>query len=154
MGIAEQFPPEIQTKRKELRPIMKNAKQDGKRASMVKDKLYIDGTLYRSTVQEEGMKQAQERDLVNNMDTCQNGSNKVNSSLGQSLSNQYVISGEDHSITNSKSAETLENSVITQENESRDFKKKRKKKTGKILNHAEVDINESNNCDNTLNDTE
>ena len=58
------------------------------------------------------------------------------------------------SITNSKSAETLENSVITQETESRDFKKKRKKKTGKILNHVEVDINESNNCDNTLNDTE
>ena len=33
---------------------MKKAKQDGKRASMVKDKLYIDGTLYRPTVQEEG----------------------------------------------------------------------------------------------------
>ena len=69
VGIAEQFPPEIQTKRKELWPIMKNKKQDGKRARMVKDKLYIDGTLYRSTVPEEGMKQAQERDLVNNMDT-------------------------------------------------------------------------------------
>ena len=44
--------------------------------------------------------------------------------------------------------------MLAQENESRDFKKKGKKKTGKILNHAEVDINESNNCDNTLNDTE
>ena len=43
-----------------------------------------------------------------------------------------MISGEDHSITNSKSAET-ENSAITQENESRNFEKKRKKKTGKIL---------------------
>ena len=69
VGIAEQFPPEIQAKRKELWPIMKKVKQDGKRASMVKDKLYIDRTLYRPTVQEEGMQQAQERDLVNNMDT-------------------------------------------------------------------------------------
>ena len=69
VGIAEQFPPEIQGKRKELWPIMKKAKQDGKRASMVKDKLYMDGTLYRPTVQEEGMEQVQERDLVNNMDT-------------------------------------------------------------------------------------
>ena len=65
-----------------------------------------------------------------------------------------MISSENHSTTNSKSAETSDNSVITQENESRDFKKKRKKKTGKILNQAEVDINESNNCDNTLNDIE
>ena len=37
------------------------AKQDGKRASMIKDKLYIDGTLYRPTVQEEGMEQASAR---------------------------------------------------------------------------------------------
>ena len=50
--------------------------------------------------------------------------------------------------------ETLDNSVITQENESRYSKKKRKKKTGKILNHAEVGINESNDGDNTLNDLE
>ena len=50
VGIAEQFPPEIQAKGKELWPIMEKAKQDGKRASMVKGKLYIDGTLYRPTV--------------------------------------------------------------------------------------------------------
>ena len=70
MGIAEQFPPEIQAKRKELWPIMKKAKQDGKRANMIKDKLYIDGTSYRPSVQEEGAsEQAQDRNLVNNMDT-------------------------------------------------------------------------------------
>ena len=70
VGIAEQFPPEIQAKIKELWPIMKKAKQDGKRVSMVKDKLNIDGTLYRSSVQEDGaLEQAQEKNLANNMDT-------------------------------------------------------------------------------------
>ena len=40
---------------------MKKAKQNGKRANMVKDKLYIEATLYRPSVQEElALEQAQE----------------------------------------------------------------------------------------------
>ena len=45
-GISEQFPAEIERKRKELYPVMKKAKQDGQSAKMVRDKLFINGKLY------------------------------------------------------------------------------------------------------------
>ncbi|XP_062609263.1 protein unc-13 homolog C-like [Saccostrea cucullata] len=46
LSIGEQFPKEIQERRKGLYPIYKKAKEDEKKASLVKDKLYIDGELY------------------------------------------------------------------------------------------------------------
>ena len=45
-GLGEQFPKEIQDRRKPLVPIWKRAKQQGKKANFVRDKLYIDGRLY------------------------------------------------------------------------------------------------------------
>ncbi|XP_020903896.2 protein unc-13 homolog C [Exaiptasia diaphana] len=43
IGIAEQFPMEIEEKRKELYPILKLAKKEGKKAKIVRDQLFIDG---------------------------------------------------------------------------------------------------------------
>ncbi|VDI59818.1 Hypothetical predicted protein [Mytilus galloprovincialis] len=48
-GISEQFPPEIENKRKDLYPIMKKAKSEGKKVKLVRDKLYINGKLYYNT---------------------------------------------------------------------------------------------------------
>lgn len=47
-GISEQFPYEIERRRKELYPIMKTAKGEGKHTKMVRDKLFIDGEEYIS----------------------------------------------------------------------------------------------------------
>jgi len=46
-AISEQFPKEINEVRKKLYPIFKKAKQEGKKAVLSKDKLYISGQLYR-----------------------------------------------------------------------------------------------------------
>ncbi|CAC5397650.1 unnamed protein product [Mytilus coruscus] len=48
-GICEQFPPEIENRRKELYPIMKDARKSGKKVNLVRDKLYINGKLYLTT---------------------------------------------------------------------------------------------------------
>ena len=50
-GVNEQFPKEINDRRKELYPFYKQAKRPGKRASLVYDKLYIDGTLFKKDAQ-------------------------------------------------------------------------------------------------------
>ena len=42
-GVNEQFPREINEKRKQLYPLFKQAKHEGKRASLKIDKLYIEG---------------------------------------------------------------------------------------------------------------
>ena len=47
MAVSEQFPEEIAKERKRLYPEMKKAKEQGKRVKLVRDKLYIDGHLYR-----------------------------------------------------------------------------------------------------------
>lgn len=44
--IQEQFPKKVQEKRKQLIPIMKEARRNRKMATLVKDKLYIDGVEY------------------------------------------------------------------------------------------------------------
>lgn len=44
--VNEQFPPEIEERRKKLYPIMRLAKRDGKRVRLVKDLLYVNGELY------------------------------------------------------------------------------------------------------------
>lgn len=46
-GIQEQFPRQIQEQRKQLYPILKDARKRGKRATLVVNKLYIDGVEYR-----------------------------------------------------------------------------------------------------------
>lgn len=46
-GMNDQFPKEINNRRKMLYPILKQHRQKGKRASLVADKLYIDGQLFR-----------------------------------------------------------------------------------------------------------
>ncbi|CAC5394244.1 unnamed protein product [Mytilus coruscus] len=48
-GICEQFPPEIENKRKELYPVMKKAKMVGKKVKLVRDKHYINGKPYNNT---------------------------------------------------------------------------------------------------------
>ena len=47
MAVSEQFPDEIAKERERLYPEMKKAKQQGKRVKLVRDKLCIDGHLYR-----------------------------------------------------------------------------------------------------------
>lgn len=47
IGISEQFPREIQERRKQLIPVMKQAQRDGKKATLSVDRLYIDGRLYQ-----------------------------------------------------------------------------------------------------------
>jgi len=42
-GVSEQFPPEIVERRKELMPLLKDAKQKDKKAVLVVDSLYIEG---------------------------------------------------------------------------------------------------------------
>jgi hypothetical protein len=44
--VNEQYPPEIEERRKKLYPIMRQAKRDGKRVRLVKDSLYIDGIVH------------------------------------------------------------------------------------------------------------
>lgn len=46
VSIHEQFPAEIENRRKQLYPVMKQAKRDGKMATMTRDKLFIDGERY------------------------------------------------------------------------------------------------------------
>jgi hypothetical protein len=45
-GINQQFPLEIQNKRKQINPVMKKARENGHFTSMMRDKLYIDNNLY------------------------------------------------------------------------------------------------------------
>lgn len=45
-SISEQFPKPIQERRRKLMPTLKQARSEGKKANLVKDKLYIDGNLY------------------------------------------------------------------------------------------------------------
>ncbi len=47
IGISERFPEEIESIRKTLYPELKKAKREGKRAKIVKDKLIIEGQVYR-----------------------------------------------------------------------------------------------------------
>lgn len=54
-GISEQFPKIVEEKRKVLYPVLKQAKRNGKNASLVRDKLFINGKLYApENVQEQG----------------------------------------------------------------------------------------------------
>ena len=45
-GINQQYPPEIEERRRKLYPKLKEAKDNGKRATIIRDKLIIDGKLY------------------------------------------------------------------------------------------------------------
>jgi len=45
-GIQQQFPPEIEARRKKLYPIQKEAKRNGRRVALVRDRLYIDNEPY------------------------------------------------------------------------------------------------------------
>lgn len=45
-NVTEQYPPEVQQKRRELIPIMVQARRDGKLATLVRDKLYINRQEY------------------------------------------------------------------------------------------------------------
>lgn len=46
ISIGEQFPKEIQERRKKLLPIYKRARESNQKALLVSDKLFIDGKLY------------------------------------------------------------------------------------------------------------
>lgn len=45
----EQYPPEVQQRRRELIPVMIQARKDGKRATLVRDKLIINGREYKAS---------------------------------------------------------------------------------------------------------
>lgn len=45
-GVNEQYPKEINDRRKELYPHLKSARRSGRKASLIYDKLYIDGKLF------------------------------------------------------------------------------------------------------------
>nr|XP_022290305.1 uncharacterized protein LOC111101944 [Crassostrea virginica] len=45
-GIHEQFPKEVEDKRRQLYPIQRRCRQAGQRTKLVRDKLYVDGKLY------------------------------------------------------------------------------------------------------------
>ncbi|KAL0159210.1 hypothetical protein M9458_042935 [Cirrhinus mrigala] len=47
-GLNDQFPQEIQERRRALLPIMKQLRQEGNRATLSVDKLYVNGALYRN----------------------------------------------------------------------------------------------------------
>lgn len=49
--VNEQFPPEIEEKRKLLYPVLRQAKKDHKRASLIRDTLYIEGEKYDSSTE-------------------------------------------------------------------------------------------------------
>ena len=49
-GIKRQFPKEIENKRKSLYPVLKESKKNKKKATIVRDKLYVEGNLYRQGV--------------------------------------------------------------------------------------------------------
>ena len=51
-GINEQFPMEIKMRCKLLYPVLRKAIQEGKQVRLVKDKLFINGQLYRNTEQQ------------------------------------------------------------------------------------------------------
>ena len=46
VGIGEQFPAEIVTIRRELYPELKKAREAGKKAKLVRDKLIIEGQIF------------------------------------------------------------------------------------------------------------
>lgn len=46
--VTDQFPPEVQERRRALIPVMLNARKEGKKAVLVRDKLYINNRLYDS----------------------------------------------------------------------------------------------------------
>ena len=45
-GIRQQFPREIEDRRRELNPIQKEAKRQGKRVALIRDRLYMENELY------------------------------------------------------------------------------------------------------------
>jgi hypothetical protein len=47
-GIREQFPQEIENRRKQLYPVMRRARQVRRQVTLVRDRLYIDNELYVS----------------------------------------------------------------------------------------------------------
>ena len=47
-NVSDQYPPEVKDRRKQLIPVMLDARKQGKRAVLVRDKLYIDNQLYGS----------------------------------------------------------------------------------------------------------
>ncbi|XP_062577804.1 uncharacterized protein LOC134239653 [Saccostrea cucullata] len=51
--VNEQFPPEVEEKRRKLYPVMRKAMKNNKRVKLVVDKLYIDGEMYEPSDTEE-----------------------------------------------------------------------------------------------------
>jgi hypothetical protein len=45
-GIQEQFPPDMNNRRKQLLPVMHWLRREGNRAKLVRDKLIVNGKLY------------------------------------------------------------------------------------------------------------
>ena len=59
-GIQQQYPKPIADRRRELQPVMHNARQQKKRVALVKDKLYINGELYVHGTEGESVEASQD----------------------------------------------------------------------------------------------
>lgn len=66
-GVNEQFPKEINDRRKALYPHLKSAKRNNKRANLVYDKLYIDGRLFIPDTRETQQNETPRRTTQNNV---------------------------------------------------------------------------------------
>lgn len=65
-GVNEQFPEEIETRRKKLYPVLKKARHEGKQVKLVRDKLFINGKQYQSTEEEQNIASEYRETLLKN----------------------------------------------------------------------------------------
>ncbi|KAK3105321.1 hypothetical protein FSP39_022501 [Pinctada imbricata] len=79
-GIREQFPPEMEDKRKDLYPIAQHFRGCGDRVKLVRDKLFVNGKLYESG----GSMESGARHLQSGVRHLQSGASRIESGTNRS----------------------------------------------------------------------
>lgn len=102
-GIGQQFPKEIQERRKVLVPVLKRAKENNKKVFMVRDKLYIEGQLYTG----DNQTPTKQKSMVENNTSTRGGSARGQGNRGGRGGQNNRFStltsfSEDMETTNSK----------------------------------------------------
>ncbi|CAC5393522.1 unnamed protein product [Mytilus coruscus] len=89
-GMNLQFPIEIEERRRKLYPVMKEAKRNGKRVSLIRDKLIIEGKVYNSkNITEES--QAPPKEKNDTVDLCRyTGVYIVNGRIGDNIAGKLT----------------------------------------------------------------